>query len=730
MLSPSFQFFKQRDSMDCGPTCLKMIAQHYGKSFSLPYLRELCYIDRAGVSAAGIINAATTIELKALVVKIPFEDKKGIPSLTEAPLPAILHWNQNHFIVVYAISRKYIFIADPADGKYKLRKEQFLKAWLSDGNTGVAILFEPTVEFNQQNENVEKGSSLRYLTHFIQPHRILGFQLILGMIVAILVQLILPFLTQSLVDIGIDTKNISFIYIVLIAQVAMQIFNILTRFLQSWVLLHISTRINVRLIDDFLFKLMKLPLNFFESKSTGDLMQRISDQKRIQSFLTDSLLNMALAILNLIVFGILLVYYSIHIFFIFAIAAVLYIVWVTVFLRFRKEIDYLAFQQMSDNQESLLEIIQGMPEIKLQGSQQKRRSKWASIQAKLFRLQGRSLAISQYQDGGAMLINQLKDIIISVIAAIEVMEGRMTLGMMLAVQYVIGQLNGPINQMIGFLRDGQDAKISLDRLMEVNQAEDEEKSDVRKINFIPQGPIEIKNLSYRYSGISDDVLMDVNMQLPRGKTTAIVGASGSGKTTLIKLLLQFDKVKRGSITIGGIDLASIYLNTWRSACGAVLQDGFIFSDTISNNVAESDEQSSLPDILSALNNANILNFVKDLPMQSNTLIGAKGSGLSQGQKQRLLIARALYKNPEFLFLDEATNALDATNEREIIENLKKVITGKTTIVVAHRLSTVKHADQIIVLDKGRVVETGTHTELVRKEGHYFTLVSNQLELGI
>lgn len=725
----TFKFFKQLDSMDCGPACLKMIAYHYGKSFSLTYLREHSHIEKTGVSVAGILWAASDIELKGMAVKIPFYVDAETPSLVEAPLPVIVHWNQNHFVVVYKTSKKYVWIADPGSGKHKLTIAAFKDSWISDKDKGIAVLFEPTANF----ENLEEGSTpnkgLSYILSYLKPHTKLGIQLLLGLLVGTLIQLILPFLTQNIVDIGIDTKNIGFIYIVLIAQVALQIFSLLSRSLQSWILLHISTRINVSLISDFLFKMMKLPLYFFESKNTGDLLQRIGDHARIESFLTNALLNILLAVINIIVFGAVLVYYSTNIFFIFIGASILYILWVTIFLKYRKDIDYSTFRQMSDNQDSLIEIIQGMPEIKLQGSEDKRRMKWAVIQAKLFRLQMRSLAITQYQDGGAITINQLKDVLISIFTAIEVVEGRMTLGMMLAVQYIIGQLNGPINQMIGFIRSAQDAKISLDRLAEVNEAQNEEDAKIQKVNTIPSGDLTLNNISYRYSDISDYVLENVSFTIPRGKTTAIVGASGSGKTTLVKLLLQFDKVKKGSITLGGIDINAINLQVWRANCGAVLQDGFIFSDTIAANIAESDQSTDMVKVYATLDIANIKDFVQELPLQYNTMIGARGSGLSQGQKQRLFIARALYKNPEFLFFDEATNSLDATNERQIVEKLDMLTKGKTTVVVAHRLSTVKNADQIIVLDKGRVVEQGSHKDLVVLKGYYYQLVSNQLELG-
>lgn len=724
-----FTHYRQLDSMDCGPTCLRMIAKSHGKSYSLPFLREKCYIDKAGVSLRGIGEAAELIGLRTLAVKIPTKAKKGEPSLLEAPLPSIVHWNQNHFVVIYKINKSHVWIADPANGKHKLTIKEFEQSWLSDEKSGVALLLEPTNEFRSKDLNDESDKGFGFLIQYLRPHRKLMFQLIIGLTLGTVFQLIFPFLTQSLVDIGIDTKNLNFIYIVLAGQLALFLGSTMVRFIQSWILLHISVRINVSLIADFLLKLMHLPLGFFDSKNTGDLLQRVGDHKRIESFLTNSSLSVLLSITNLIVFGIVLAIYSVTIFLIFLVSSILYIGWIFFFLKMRKEVDYRAFQQLSDNQDSLIEIIQGMPEIKLQGSQLKRRWKWAGIQAKLFRTQMKSLSISQYQDAGALSINQLKDIIITFFAAKLVLEGSMTLGMMLAIQYIIGQLNGPLQQLIGFIRSAQDAKISLERLTEIHNTKNEENTEEQKLRVIPDGDIEIKNLSFQYTPISEEVLKEINLTIPRGKTTAIVGTSGSGKTTLIKLLLCFYMTNKGSIKIGGQDLSTIYQKVWRKQCGVVMQEGFIFSDTIANNIAESDDNMNIAKVMNAAEKANIHDFIQSLPLGLNTMIGAKGNGVSQGQKQRLFIARAIYKDPEILFFDEATNSLDANNEKIIMNNLNKFLEGKTAIVVAHRLSTVKNADQIVVLENGRIVEVGKHKKLVKMKGKYYELVKNQLELG-
>ncbi len=723
-----FPVYRQLDSMDCGPTCLKMVCEYFGKKLAIGHLRDICYIDKTGVSLKGISEAADIIGMNSLAVKIPISDSKNKPSLLEAPLPAILHWNQSHFVVAYKINKKYIWIADPAKGNVRLSHEQLQEHWVSDNNEGIALLLEPTNKFNELDSDVEK-KHFAFLYNYLVPHKRLLFQLIIGLLLGTLFQLIFPFLTQSLVDIGIDTKNINFIYIILAGQLALFVGATMVRFLQSWILLHISIRINVSLISDFLIKLMKLPLGFFDSKNTGDLLQRIGDHKRIENFLTNSSLQVLLSFTNLIVFSLVLLYYSFSIFGIFLLSSILYIAWIFFFMKKRKEVDYQAFKEHSDNKDALIEIIHGMSEIKLQGSQIKRRWKWSNIQAKLFRTQMKSLSITQYQDAGAMSINQLKDIIITFLAASQVLNGSLTLGMMLAIQYIIGQLNGPLQQLIGFIRSAQDAKISLERLAEIHQSENEEESAIGKSDIIPEGDIVIKDLNFAYSNISDPVLKNINLTIPRGKTTAIVGTSGSGKTTLIKLLLGFYKPSEGSIKIGAQDLQSIYQKVWRSQCGVVLQEGYIFSDTIVNNISESDDQPNISKVITAATTANIMDMIHNLPQGLNTMIGAKGKGMSQGQKQRLFIARAVYKNPDFLFFDEATNSLDANNEKVIMQNLESFMSNRTAIVVAHRLSTVKNADKIIVLENGKILEEGTHQDLISIRGRYFSLIKNQLELG-
>ncbi|MCC6460448.1 MAG: peptidase domain-containing ABC transporter [Saprospiraceae bacterium] len=754
-----FPFYRQRDAMDCGPACLMMIAAAHGRRFTLPYLREQSYLSREGVSALGIVEAAEGVGFRTMTVKVPFDSGKSTACLLEAPLPCIAHWNQNHFVVVYRANERYVWVADPGAGKFKIARPDFEKSWCSDAGKGILILLEPTPEFYRIEAAVPQSTTRwSQVLDYLKPHRQLMVQLLVGMTLGSVLQLIFPFLTQSIVDFGIENRNLGFIYIILAAQLMLFFSQMVVQFVQSRILLFIGTRINVAMVNDFLAKLMRLPIGFFDTKMTGDLMQRIGDQSRIESFLTQSSLAVLFSAVNFLIFSLVLFVYNRTIFALFCFAAVLYVVWILFFLRRRKEIDYIRFQQSGENSNTLIELIQGMQEIKLQGSERKRRWIWAGIQAKLFHTNLQSLNLAQWQETGAGFINQGKNILISFLAASAVIDGQMTLGMMLATIYMVGQLDAPLQQFIAFIRAAQDAKISLERLSEVRDQPDEDAAAAHKFTrmgdtetptarlvpsiVLPAGghqfrqvsmpehaDFHLDQVSFRYNHLADDVLDKVSLTIPHGKVTAIVGTSGSGKTTLVKLLLGFYQPTKGVIRLGNTALHHIQPSIWRKQCGAVMQDGFIFSDSIANNIAESDEYPDREKLLHAVTLANIRDFVEELPLGYNTLIGSRGNGVSQGQRQRLLIARAVYKNPKFLFFDEATNALDANNERVIVENLQQFYQKKTVVVVAHRLSTVRHADQIIVLEKGGVVEIGTHEELVGQRNAYFNLVRNQLELG-
>jgi len=725
-----FPFHKQFDSMDCGPACLLMIAKYHGKSYSLSMLRQKCQIDKMGVSLRGILEGSESIGLRATPLHISLFGDGRIPSLNTVPLPAIVHWNQNHFVVVYKVSKRYVWIADPGRERLKISIEEFNQSYCNKDNKGYALILEPTPEFSKPDSDEVRPGGFAFLHPYLRPFKKLFYQLLIGLCLATLFQAMFPFLTQSIVDVGIGSQNIQFIYLVLFGQLAIFIGQTVVRFVQSWILLHVGMRINTSLIGDFIMKLLKLPIGFFDTKNTGDLLQRIDDHNRIKVFLTESLLSLILAVVTISVFATILLIYSVVIFSIFVVSSIAYLSWIYIFLKRRRKVDYQNFTLLSDNRDALIELIQGVPEVKLQGSEAKRRWKWEVIQNRLLKNQSDLLALTQFQDGGSLAINQLKDIIITSISAKLVLDGDITLGMMLSVQYIIGSLNTPLQQLSGFIRSAQDAFISMERLSEVHQSPVSDQPGGLKITEVPAGDLIFNNVSFRYTTISETILEKISFVIPRGKTTAIVGASGSGKTTLLKLMLNFYSPTEGKVLIGNIPLNLIDEKVWRKNCGAVMQDGFIFSDTIANNIGESDDVVDITKVLRSVNSANIGDFVESLPAALNTTIGSKGNNISQGQKQRILIARAIYKDPEFLFLDEATNSLDATNEKTILTNLKEFLRGKTSVIVAHRLSTVKDADQIIVLEKGRIIEIGTHEELVRMRKAYFSLVQNQLELGV
>ncbi|MBG0859035.1 MAG: peptidase domain-containing ABC transporter [Bacteroidales bacterium] len=726
----SFPFVKQPDAMDCGPACLKMVAGFYKKNFSLETLRKRCYITREGVSFLGLSEAADSLGFRTMGVKIPFE------MLSEnVPLPCIVHWRQGHFIVVYKIKNDKIWAADPAIGLIKYTADEFVQNWastLSDGKpAGLVLIIEPTPALFEKESEEEKSQGFRFLLRYFHLYRKYLFQLILGLLLGSCIQLVIPFLTRSIIDIGINNNNIGFIYLVLLAQLALVIGRLSVEFIRGWLLLHIGTRVNVAIISGFLQKLMSLPIAFFDTKLTGDILQRIDDNNRIEEFLTSATLSILFSFFNLIVFGIVLALFSIRILAIFLAGTLLYVIWVSLFMKSRAQLDHQRFKQMSVAGNKMINIVNGMQEIKLTQSELKMRWDWEKLQASLLKLKIRGLGIVQYQTAGATLINEVSNLLITVIAAMAVMKGSMTLGMMLAVQFIIGQLNVPVSQIIGFFRLSQDAKMSLDRLAEVHGMDDEEPDQEMKVRKLPdRKDIYVNNISYQYEGPhSPFALKDANLVIEEYKTTAIVGISGSGKTTLLKILLGFYQPVSGEILIGDTKLSNLSLKVWREKVGAVMQDGFLFPDTIASNIVPETEDIDEEKLVEAAEIANIRGFIESLPLGYNTKIGTSGHGLSEGQKQRLLIARVIYKNPEIIFLDEATNSLDAGNEKAIVENLAEFYRGKTVVVVAHRLSTVKDADKIIVMDNGRIVETGTHDLLINKQGAYYNLVKNQLELG-
>lgn len=725
-MKKAFPEFIQHDNMDCGVACIKIIAEYYGKSYTLSELKKICIPTREGVSMAAISQTLEEMGFRCVGGRITTEILEN-----KSPLPCILHWSQNHFVVLYKIHNGKFYISDPGVGLISYSKEEFEEKWVTTKtekqDKGVALLIYKQGELKDLS-NAKDRSSLKILIPYFLRYKKFFFQLILGMVIGSIIQLIFPFLTQSLVDVGIKDKSISFIWLILLAQLALLIGRASVEFIRNWILLHISTRINISMLSDFLIKLTKLPMSFFDNKMVGDIIQRIGDHERVEKFITVQSLEVFYSVLNIAIFGVVLFIYDSLIFVIFIMGSLLYSLWLLIFVRKRKILDYLFFEKHAKNSSQTYQLISGMTEAKLQNCTQRKRWEWEDTQAELFDVNVSRLKLQQKQQTGSLLINESKNILITFIAAYAVINGNMTLGMMLAAQYIIGQLNYPIEQIASFIYAVQDAKISLERIGDVRNYDDENGGNKVNDAVITNEDIEIKDLYFRYDGMSSDVLKHINLTIEKGKVTAIVGTSGSGKTTLIKLLLKYYEVKKGTISIGTHNLAELHSVLWRNNCGAVMQDGFLFSESITKNIAISDDDIDLKRLAYAAKIANITEFIEALPLKYNTVIGNEGRGVSQGQRQRLLIARAVYKNPQYIFLDEATNALDTTNEKVITENLKAFYTDKTVIVVAHRLSTVKNADKIVVIDNGEIIEEGTHASLVKQKGAYYNLIKNQLEL--
>lgn len=730
-----YPFYKQLDTRDCGPTCLRMISKYHGRSVEAAYLREISNLAGDGTTMGGLADAAEKIGFSTLALNVTYDDLSS-----QIPLPCIAHWRQRHYVVVYEATPEKVVVGDPAYQLITYTKQDFLKGWIPNKATqedaeGVLLLFETTpLFFEQKNESSSpKKSFWGFLGKYFRPYRAYGFQVFLGLTVVTGLQLIFPFLTQQVVDTGINTRNLNFVYLILLAQLVLFISQSSVNVIRSWILMHVTSRINLRMLSDFLMKLMNLPIAFFDSKSTGDIMQRIQDHNRVQGFLSATTLDVLFSTVTFLIFSGILFYFNAQLFWVFLLGASLYVAWIFLFLKRRAEIDYRYFDQASGNQSSTIQLINGMQEIKLNGSEKRRRWEWEAIQTRLFRLNIRSLALSQTQNEGGRFINEIKNMVISFIAAKAVIDGQISLGGMLSVQYIVGQMNVPLNNFITFVRSYQDAKISIERLSEIHDKPNEERLDDPLINELPtHKTIQVQNVDFRYGSSSSElVLKNISLTIPEGKVTAIVGASGSGKTTLLKLLLKFYEPTNGQISIGKINLKNLSYNFWRSQCGVVMQDGYVFADSIARNISESDSNGLVnrSKLQEAVEIANIESFVEELPNGFNTRIGASGMGISGGQRQRIFIARAVYKNPEFLFFDEATSALDANNEAVIMKNLEGFFKNRTVVVVAHRLSTVKNADQIIVLNQGEIVESGTHPELVSQRGYYYSLVKNQLELG-
>ena len=733
-----FPYIKQPDAMECGATCLRMISKYYDKEYSAETMQKLCVVTREGVSLLGMSDAAEYLGFRTVCGRLTLEKL-----VAQRPFPCILHWNQEHFVVLYDVKvrkngKNIYYIADPGKGLLKLEDDAFTEAWVCTRSRGeekgVLMVLQPTPDFYQkEDEKRRRSNSFRFLYGYIKPYKRFFIQLVLGLLLGSLLQLLFPFLTQAIVDKGIAGKNLNLIYLILAGQLMLVLSRASVDFIRRWILLHISIRVNISLLSNFLIKLMRLPMQFFDTKMTGDLLQRIGDHERVERFLTAQTLTVIFSIFSFVVFGGVLLYYNWLIFMIFLFGTILYGGWVLLFLKKRRLLDYQEFEQRARNQSKTMQMLNGMQEIKLQNCERRRRWEWEDIQADLFQTSITSMKLQQNQEAGSILINEIKNIVITVVAATSVVSGELSLGMMLSIQYIIGQLNAPIEQFVQFIYGWQDVQISLERMSEIRERREEE-TEERPVTFFTDGKgardINIHHVTFQYEGIrSPKVLDDVSLTIPEGKITAIVGTSGSGKTTLIKLLLGYYNPVAGIIQIGENNLKNFNLRWWRSECGAVMQDGYIFSESIARNIAVDDGEIDQSRLLLAARIANIEEFVEHLPLKYNTMIGQDGQGISQGQRQRVLIARAVYKNPSYLFFDEATNSLDANNERGIVENLTGFYKGKTVVIVAHRLSTVRDADQIVVLERGRIVEIGNHVSLIERKGFYYKLVRNQLELG-
>ena len=726
-----FPIRSQHDSMQCGGTCIQMICLFYKRHYSLEYISQYCFATTEGVSLLGMKEAAVKLGFNAVCCRVT------VNQLSDIKRPCILHWNQNHFVVLHKVSKngKHFHIADPGKGLIRYDRKEFESHWISHTTggepCGIAMQLTPTEEFHSRpGGQTSEKRSFRFLFGYLRKYRKHFLHIILGLALGCMLQLVMPFLTQWIVDIGIKHRDVGFIWLVLLGELMIVVGRTATDFIRRWILLHVSIRINISLVSDFFIKLLKLPMSFFDTKLMGDLLQRIGDHTRVQNFLTGQVLNVVFTSLSFIIFGIVLLVYSRVIFAVFVAGSVVYGIWISSFLKRRKVLDYELFGQQAVNQNMTYQFITSMQEIKLQDCERRRRWEWEDTQADLFAVQMKVMKLQQTQEAGSIFINEVKNILITVLAATSVIDGHMTLGAMLAVQYIIGQLNSPVEQLMQFVYSLQDVRISLERINEIHEGRNEETDENRAVAFGSEKTIRIDNICFRYDPHALRQTLDgISFTIPAGKVTAIVGASGSGKTTLIKLMLGYYKVASGRISIAGRDINGYNLKWWRRRCGVVMQDGVIFSESIARNIAVDDGEIDTQRLVAAAKTANIHDYVDSLPLRYDTKIGRDGVGLSQGQRQRILIARAVYKNPDFIFLDEATNALDAKNERAIVENLDEFYRGRTVVVVAHRLSTVKNADQIIVLDGGKVVETGNHSTLIERKGAYYNLVKNQLELG-
>jgi len=724
----SFPAERQLDKMDCGAACLKIIAKYYGKFYSLQYLRDKCGTTREGISLADMSYAAESIGLRTIAISCSIEDL-----LAKMMFPCILHWNNSHFVVAYKIKNNSLYISDPARGLVKYDLDEAKKHWYKKGSEqGSVLVLEPMADFRQRetDEKLERKKTLHNFFAYFRPYKKSLVNIGIVMLITTVLQAVLPFISKSVIDVGIQTKDVQFINIVLIANICILVSIMFSNMVRNWILLHVTARINISIISDFLIKLMKLPITFFENKLVGDILQRANDHERIRNFIMTNGLGMIFSTLSFLIFGVILYIFNVTIFYIFLFGSAIYVLWVMSFLSIRKKLDWEYFDLIARNQSYWVEIVGGMQDIKINNYEMAKRWKWEKIQARLYRVNNRVLSINDTQNVGAQFIDSMKNLCIVFYCAKGVIAGEITFGVMIATQFIIGMLNAPVVQFIQFMVSAQIAQISFQRLNEIHKLPDEDEDTGSNNNILlpANKSLTLTNLSFQFTPASPPVLKNIYLIIPEGKMTAIVGDSGSGKSTLLKLLLRLYQPSYGEIMIGDMNINNISLRQWRSRCGAVMQDGKIFNDTILNNIVLEDDNIDYERLRHAVETANISAEIESMPLGYQTPMGEKGRGISGGQKQRILIARALYKDPDYLFFDEATNALDTINEQKIVVALESVFKNRTVIVVAHRLSTIKKADQIIVMKEGRIIEIGNHIGLMEKQGRYYDLVRSQSDI--
>ena len=728
MLFRRFPVEYQMDSQDCGPASLKIIAKHFGKFYSLQFMRDRCGITKEGVSLLDLSTGAESIGLRTLAIKCTTNDV-----VNSIPFPAILFWKNSHFVVVYHSDKKHIWVSDPAKGRIKYSHEEFKQGWYQKGEKrGVLLAVEPTAEFKDSKaEREQKKNSFSSILKYFFPYKHNFGLIFIIMLVVTALQGMLPFISKAVIDVGIKTSDVKFIHMVLIGNISILLSIMIFNVLRDWILLHITARVNIALISDYLIKLMKLPVTFFENKLMGDILQRAQDHERIRSFIMNNSLALIFSTFTFVIFAIILLIYNAVIFYIFLAGSILYVCWVLLFLSIRKKLDWEYFELLSRNQSYWVETVSAIQDIKVYNYEKYRRWKWEEIQARLYHVNKRVLAITNAQNLGAQFIESIKNMGIVFFCAMAVIKGDITFGVMISTQFIIGMLNGPLVQFINFVVGAQYAKISFLRINEIRQLEDEEELlSIGNTSILPEKKtISLENVHFQYTQNSPLVLRNIYLQIPEDKITAIVGGSGSGKSTLLKLLVRLYKPSYGEIKMDTMNVNAINLRQWRNLCGVVMQDGKMFSDTILNNIVLDADRIDYDWLREVCRIAQIEDEINAMPKGFETIVGETGRGLSGGQKQRLLIARALYKNPKFLFLDEATNALDSINERKIVDALNNAFQQRTVVVIAHRLSTIRNADQIVVLDKGFIVEAGNHKTLMEKKGHYFELVSSQMQIS-